>query len=236
MQDSKNTYAQVIDKAIDNILKSIKTLDDIYAVAVVSYALELANHSSKKELIDRLISLAKTNGKSFSNRMNAALPMNPNYPEFFSENHQWWEKALGKGVFGESKTLNVEITAYALLTLLSSKKDSECLPILKWLLNQRNDQGGFEGTQDTVVGLQALANFASKITSKDTKIKIELNSDSTAADNKKKFYFDVNADNALILQSQKVSQINTLYPSESNTFYSSESMLCIDRFHLKLNH
>lgn len=62
-QDAKNTYAHVIDKAIENILKSVKTLDDIYAVAVVSYALELANHSSKKELIDRLISLAKTNGK-----------------------------------------------------------------------------------------------------------------------------------------------------------------------------
>lgn len=53
----------MIDKAIENILKSVQTLNDVYAIAVVSYALELANHSSKKELIDRLISLAKTNGK-----------------------------------------------------------------------------------------------------------------------------------------------------------------------------
>lgn len=52
----------MIEKAIENILKSVQTLDDVYAVAVVSYALELANHSSKKELIDRLISMAKTNG------------------------------------------------------------------------------------------------------------------------------------------------------------------------------
>lgn len=91
-----------------------------------------------------------------------------------------------------------------MLTLLSSsKKDTECLPILKWLLNQRSDQGGFEGTQDTIVGLEALANFASRITSKDTKIKIELNA--VVADAKKKVHFDVNADNALILQSQKVN-------------------------------
>lgn len=104
----------------------------------------------------------------------------------------------------------MEITSYALLTLLSSKKDSECLPILKWLLNQRNDQGGFEGTQDTIVGLEALAKFASKITSKDTKVKIELHSDSTLADGKNKIHFDVNADNALILQSQKVIRTHSI--------------------------
>lgn len=151
----------------------------------------------------------------------------------FPENHQWWEKALGKGVFSKSKTLNVEITAYALLTLLSSKKDSECLPILKWLLNQRNDQGGFEGTQDTIVGLEALAKFASKITSKDTKVKIELNSESTVAVGKKKVYFDVNADNALILQSQKVSPISRksyCILARVLTFFA-----LFNRFHLKLN-
>lgn len=89
-----------------------------------------------------------------------------------------------------------------MLTLLSSKKDSECLPILKWLLNQRNDQGGFEGTQDTIVGLEALANFASKIVSKGTKVKVELSPSSKDAS---KFYFDVNQDNALVLQSHRVS-------------------------------
>lgn len=52
----------MIEKAIGNILKSVQTLDDVYAVAVVSYALEIANHRSKKDLIDRLISMAKTNG------------------------------------------------------------------------------------------------------------------------------------------------------------------------------
>lgn len=108
--------------------------------------------------------------------------------------------------FKQSKTLNVEITAYALLTLQSIGNDFECLPILKWLLNQRNDKGGFEGTQDTIVGIEALASFASKISTKSSKVDIDV-STSTGS----KFGFAVNADNALVLQSQKVCLI-TLTP------------------------
>lgn len=92
-----------------------------------------------------------------------------------------------------------------MLTILTLKKDSDCLPILKWLLNQRNDQGGFEGTQDTIVGLEALANFAAKISSKDTKIKIEAKTEPAT-----NLYFDINRDNALVLQSQKI-------PSDTKT-------------------
>lgn len=99
----------------------------------------------------------------------------------------------------ESKTLNVETTAYVLLTLQSIGNDSECLPILKWLLTQRNDQGGFEGTQDTIVGIEALASFATKISSKNNNVNVDVTT-STGA----KFDFAVNADNSLVLQSQKV--------------------------------
>lgn len=99
----------------------------------------------------------------------------------------------------QSKTLNVETTAYALLTLKSIDTDSECLPILKWLLNQRNDQGGFEGTQDTILGIEALASFAAKISSKNNNVNIDV-STSTGT----KFDFAVNASNSLVLQSQKV--------------------------------
>lgn len=101
--------------------------------------------------------------------------------------------------YKESKTLNVETTAYVLLTLQSIGNDSECLPILKWLLNQRNDQGGFEGTQDTIVGIESLASFAAKISSKNNKVNIDV-STSTGA----KFDFDVNTANSLVLQSRKV--------------------------------
>lgn len=86
------------------------------------------------------------------------------------------------------------------MTLLSSiENDSECLPIVKWLLNQRNDQGGFEGTQDTIIGIEALADFAVKIATKECNLKIDVNTS-----NGMKHSFDVNKGNSLVLQSQKV--------------------------------
>merc|ERR1711924_474369 len=60
----------------------------------------------------------------------------------------------------------VETTAYALLAMLSSGARSEgghladALPAARWLIQQRNSNGGFRSTQDTVVGLESLSSFA----------------------------------------------------------------------------
>lgn len=93
------------------------------------------------------------------------------------------------------------MTAYALLTLLlrNSANDSELMPILKWLLSKRNDKGGFEGTQDTILGIQALACFATKIATKENSVEITL-----TTSNGKQLNFGVNNENSLVLQSQKV--------------------------------
>lgn len=77
--------------------------------------------------------------------------------------------------------------------------DAECLPILKWLLTQRNDRGAFEGIQDTIVGIEALAKFATRISTKDAESKITVD-----ASNNTKTVFSINTDNASILQSQMV--------------------------------
>jgi prenyltransferase beta subunit len=58
---------------------------------------------------------------------------------------------------GSGPALSVEMTAYALLSLvkLGSKKDmTDARSIVRWLSKQRNSEGGFVSTQDTVVGLQ----------------------------------------------------------------------------------
>lgn len=129
-------------------------------------------------------------------------------------NYKWWSKSIEvNDYYGrESKTLNVEITAYALLTLMLNES-AECLPILKWLLNQRNDKGGFKGTQDTIIGIEALANFAAKIASKDDFVNI-----SVTTSNDTKHNFHVNKDNSLVLQSQKVN-LNAYFYSHQNTIY-----------------
>ncbi|XP_055314135.1 CD109 antigen-like [Sitodiplosis mosellana] len=179
-KESTTTYKTTIEKAIANIVKFVNSCNDVYALAVCAYALQLANHSSKRVAINRLMKLAKSNA-----------------------NYKWWDKSIKVEGYRckESKTINVEVTAYALLTLMqNSENDSELVPILKWLLNQRNDRGGFEGTQDTIVGIEALANFATKIVTKENSVNI-----SVTTSNDTKINFDVNKDNSLVLQSQKLT-------------------------------
>lgn len=48
--------------ALKNIVESVQNCSDVYALAVSAYALQLANHESKKLAIDRLRELAKVNG------------------------------------------------------------------------------------------------------------------------------------------------------------------------------
>lgn len=119
------------------------------------------------------------------------------------DSYKWWDKSIEiiPGFSKSSTTINVETTAYGLLALLTAQQDSQCLPILRWLLNQRNNQGGFEGTQDTVIGIEALAAFAAKCAVKDSEIKISAKS----VEDKIEKNFVVNKENSLILQSERLS-------------------------------
>ena len=73
--------------------------------------------------------------------------------------------------------------------------DSEAVPIMKWLVAQRNDKGGFQGTQDTVVGLQALAKMASKIHVPNSNVDVSLKYNDGAETK-----INVNKDNSMVLQ------------------------------------
>lgn len=62
-------------------------------------------------------------------------------------------------ILGSGKALNVELTSYALLSLVKLKAPRDVLEagsIVRWLSKQRNSWGGFVSTQDTVVALQVV--------------------------------------------------------------------------------
>ena len=56
-----------------------------------------------------------------------------------SSNLDPWEK--------QTQAIDIEITAYAALTLVAKGAVSEIMPIVRWLINQRNAYGGFISTQ-----------------------------------------------------------------------------------------
>lgn len=82
-----------------------------------------------------------------------------------------------------------------MLALIQAKRFAEVLPYFKWLLAQRNDRGGFFGTQDTVVGLEALALYGQYLLVKDNAVELKVHAD-TIEDRT----LNVKSDNALVLQ------------------------------------
>ncbi|MGH0183688.1 UNVERIFIED_CONTAM: hypothetical protein FKN15_012916 [Acipenser sinensis] len=71
-----------------------------------------------------------------------------------------------------SDSLEVEMTAYVLMSVLSAPQPSAsdlsyASRIVKWLAYQQNPYGGFSSTQDTVVALQALARYSALVYSSE---------------------------------------------------------------------
>lgn len=78
---------------------------------------------------------------------------------------------------GPFSTTMIETAAYAILAFVSMKRETEAVPVVNWLVSKRNPSGGFDSTQDTVIGLQALAEISHKLFSKELKIDVKLTFD-----------------------------------------------------------
>lgn len=76
---------------------------------------------------------------------------------FTLQNLIWWEDKSKPSI-----GLSIEMTAYVILTLLKLGEEnlSEALKAVRWISKQRNSEGGFTSTQDTVLGLEALTKYA----------------------------------------------------------------------------
>jgi len=96
------------------------------------------------------------------------------------------------------RSTDIEQTAYVLLAKLSwdgKQSISEVLPVVKWLSKQRNSLGGWSSTQDTVLAMQALAEFASLTFSSNANMEVQM-----SAENDFQHAFSINDDNKIVLQ------------------------------------
>lgn len=156
--DNKSTipaHRNAVNKAMDYIARNLEGLDDIYALAVAAYALQIADHNAK-DYVWRILdsrAIAKNGQKHWSK------------PIVGSDSKNIW--------YQRPNSVNTEITAYGMLALMASGAPSnDAVPILKWLLAQRTEVGGFGSTQDTLVGLLALAEIAERISTQGTNIQV----------------------------------------------------------------
>ncbi|AWO98490.1 putative alpha-2-macroglobulin-like isoform 2 [Scophthalmus maximus] len=137
--------ANVTDPVVQKCLSCLKgaatgQLDNLYTTALLSYTFTLArDEEMRSKLITYLHQKSSTQGGT-----------------------RHWDRAGAseKGL----DSLEVEMTAYVLLALLSGPIMPDfgldySSGIVRWLAQQQNPYGGFSSTQDTVVALQALAKY-----------------------------------------------------------------------------
>jgi CD109 antigen len=137
--DYRAEFQHVIDKALTFANRNILMINDTYTTAICTYAFVLAKDPSASNFISYMKSTAT-----------------------LEEDMMQWDNELGNQR-SESLTrlsTKIEIAAYSLLALLKSGDETSARQIMNWMVTKRNVEGGFYSTQDTVMGLQALAEIA----------------------------------------------------------------------------
>ena len=151
-------YRNVISKGIEYIARNMPELEDNYALSICAYVLSLARHPAENEAFRLLESRANT-----------------------KDEQMWWSKPIPKDDknpwYSLSRTVDVEMTSYALLTYLRKNDLTDATAIMKWLVKQRNAEGGFASTQDTVVGIHALAKLGEKLKARNYDIQFKVTSE-----------------------------------------------------------
>ncbi|CAD6997494.1 alpha-2-macroglobulin [Ceratitis capitata] len=141
-EELSKPYEAEIEKGLQYILNNLGKEEDLHVKAITAYALNKISSPAAATQLAELQTLAKTEDdrKWWTNKKE-----NPS--------KLWWRWAFSN---------DVEITSYVLLTLFESDKATidDVLPVIRWLVAQRNSYGGFASTQDTVLGLKALIKFA----------------------------------------------------------------------------
>ncbi|XP_076663393.1 CD109 antigen isoform X2 [Andrena cerasifolii] len=185
--DSNGKYRNTINKGIDYIVRNINEVDDAYALSICTYALNLAKHPFENTAFTLLESKAKA-----------------------KEDLKWWSKPVPKDdknpwYNSVPRPVDVEMTSYALLTYLRRNLVTDSIALMKWLVKQRNAEGGFASTQDTVIGIQALAQLGEKLATRNNSVSITFMYEGGGQSQ-----MNINPDNSMILQKQALPRKSRL--------------------------
>ncbi|KAI8125171.1 CD109 antigen [Lucilia cuprina] len=186
--DYSNKYKSEVEKGIKYLVDNIEKESDTYALGLAVVVLKKVQHPSADKLMEKLEKLAhEENGL------------------------KWWTTS------SKDHNNDIEITAYILEAYVYTEPAGKLLPIIKWLIGNRNSNGGFDSTQDTVVGLQALIKFAEKyIAGGDGKMTIKFEAQDGEGKETTKGSFSVDKENSLILQTHVLPKSSRQITLEAN--------------------
>ncbi|WAR23926.1 CO3-like protein, partial [Mya arenaria] len=148
---------QPVQDAVSNAQSYLEVLpagnfQNKYLLAITTYALALSNSKHKG---------------TFKNLLLEAVTER--------ENMMYWSDHDGN----EATAADVETTAYALLAFLKFDDIRTSGKIVTWLTGQRKAIGVWYTTQDTVVALQALAEYSVRTYNREVNLDIEIRNDQT---------------------------------------------------------
>ncbi|NXQ29767.1 OVOS protein, partial [Alaudala cheleensis] len=175
-------------------------LHNLYNQALLAYVYGLAGRGERcqffLEQLDR--AAVKAGGSVYWQRENK--PPAELYSDFYAR----------------APSAEIEMTSYVLLALLNrAKLTPEDLSyisrIVYWLIKQQNPYGGFSSTQDTVVALQALAQYGYLTFSKNSLNMVKVHFMETPSK-----IFQVNDKNRFLLQQASLPTIPGSYSVEVN--------------------
>ncbi|XP_067663894.1 CD109 antigen-like isoform X3 [Haliotis asinina] len=196
--DLTGNVQQRINKASTKAVQFLEnqTPTDDYSLAIITYALQLAGSTKADSSFATLNSHAIVkDGFKYWHRPEVKTTQST---------HSYWKPPSAK------RAIDIEMTAYGLLIYGEKNDFSGGLNIMKWLASQRNPHGGFSSTQDTVLALQALSEFAKMAYSTNFDIQVSVNSGSSS------HQFSVNQNNALVLQSVELSSVPSSVSVQAN--------------------
>ncbi|XP_077093448.1 alpha-2-macroglobulin-like [Siphateles boraxobius] len=178
----------VVSKGLSCLRSVIEDVKNIYTTALLAYTFSLIKDTdTRQELFKKLEDVAISDGS-----------------------HLHWSQSASAD---ESDSLAVEISSYVLLAVLSADSVTTAdlgyaNRIVSWLVKQQNAYGGFSSTQDTVVALQALSLYATKVFRSDGSSTVTVQS---AGDT---HHIDVNQDNKLLYQERQLQTVPAKYSIE----------------------
>ncbi|KAL1260701.1 hypothetical protein QQF64_008528 [Cirrhinus molitorella] len=182
----------VTDPVVTNGLSCLRSIiEDVkntYTIALLAYTFSLARDTdTRQQLFKKLKDVGISDGS-----------------------HLHWSQSESAD---DSDSLAVEISSYVLLAVLSIDSVTTAdlgfaNRIVSWLVKQQNAYGGFSSTQDTVVALQALSLYATKVFSSDGSSTVTVQSVGDI------HHFDINQDNKLLYQEKQLQNVPVKYSIE----------------------
>ncbi|NXE84536.1 OVOS protein, partial [Cochlearius cochlearius] len=175
-------------------------IHNLYNQALFAYAYGLADNEERRQFFLEKLDKAATRDGGSIHWQRENKPPEEDFPVFYSR----------------APSAEIEMTSYVLLALLNKAKLtpedlSYISRIVHWLVKQQNPYGGFSSSQDTVVALQALAQYGYLTFSKKGLNTVKVNFMDIPSKT-----FQVNDKNRFLLQQASLPTIPGNYSVEVN--------------------